>query len=144
MTTNTAAKQLVVDQTKRLNEGDIEGAAALMAEDCISHSALPEAQGRAGFRMIMTKLREAFPDLSYSIEDIVSEGDKVVFRSTMTGTHKGALAFVRLPVPATGKAVRFEQIHIARVVNGKIVEHWLTTDSLAMFRQLGLQITPPA
>jgi predicted ester cyclase len=62
----------------------------------------------------------------------------------MTGTQSGPLAFARLPLAASGKSVRFEQIHIVRVADGKIVEHWLGQDALLMFRQLGLQVTPAA
>jgi predicted ester cyclase len=105
-------------------------------------AAIPEAQGRDGFVRTMTKLREAFPDLSLTVEDVLAEGDRAVLRLTFAGTHRGPLAFARLPLAATGKSVRMEQIHIVRVADGKIVEHWMAQDALAMFRQLGLQITP--
>jgi steroid delta-isomerase-like uncharacterized protein len=137
----TQTKQIALDHLDRLNAGDLAGAAALMADACINHSAIPEAQGRAGFVSLMTKLRTAFPDMRYTVEDVIVEGDRAVMRVTAAGTQTGPMSFVRLPLEASNKAVKFEQIHIVRVAEGKIVEHWLGQDSLAMFRQLGLKIT---
>jgi predicted ester cyclase len=143
MTTNQT-KQVALDHYNRINAGDFTGAAALMAENCVNHAAVPEAQGRAGFVTTMTKIRTAFPDMNYKLEDVLVDGDRVVLRVTASGTNSGPLGFVRLKHEATGKAVKFEQIHIVRIADGKIVEHWLGQDSIAMFRQLGLQISPQA
>lgn len=138
----TQTKQIALDHFNRVNEGDLAGAAALMTENCLNHAAVPEAQGRAGFVTVLTKVRSAFPDMHYTLEDVIVEGDRAVIRVTATGTQSGPMTFTRLPMPATNKPVRFEQIHILRVTDGKITEHWLGQDSLAMFRQLGMQITP--
>lgn len=137
-------KEIAIDHFTRLSSGDIAGAAALMAEDCVDHGALPQAQGRAGFTAIMNKVRKAFPDMRQTLDDLLVDGDKAVLRITCSGTQTGPFEFVHLPMPATGKAVKFEQIHIVRVANGKIVEHWLGQDSLALFRQLGVQLSPPS
>lgn len=137
-------KEIALDHFNRFSTGDIAGAAALMAEDCVDHGALPSAQGRSGFTTIMNKVRKAFPDMRQSLDDLLVDGDKAVLRVTFSGTQSGPLDFVHMPMPPTGKAVKFEQIHIVRVANGKIVEHWMGQDSLAMFRQLGVQLTPPA
>jgi predicted ester cyclase len=137
----TQTKQIALDHFNRINEGDVAGAAALLAENCLNHAAVPEAQGRAGFVTVMTKLRSAFPDMRYTLEDVIVDGDRAVVRVTAAGRHTGPLAFVHLALPPTNKAVKFEQIHILRVVDGKISEHWVGQDSIAMFRQLGLRIT---
>jgi steroid delta-isomerase-like uncharacterized protein len=142
MTTTT--KQLALDHINRINAGDIAGASALMAEDCHNHAALPEAQGRQGFASVIEKVRTAYPDMKYTVEDVVAEGDRAVLRLTFVGTNTGPLTFVRMPMKATGKSVKFEQIHIVRASGGKIVEHWMASDMLAMFRQLGVQMTPPS
>ncbi len=142
--TTTQTKQIATDHFNRIRQGDLAGAAALMAEGCVNHAAVPEAQGRDGFVRIQTKLRTAFPDLAYALEDMIVDGDRAVLRLTVSGTQDGPLTFSRLPLAPTGKQVRFEQIHIVRVADGKIVEHWAGMDSLAMFRQLGLQVTPVA
>lgn len=140
-TTTSDTKQLVLDHYARINAGDVAGGAAYLAEDCVNHAAIPEAQGRAGFERIMGKLRVAFPDLKLEIQDVLADGDRVVVRGWMTGTHRGPLAFTNFPVEATGKTVKTEQIHILRVANGKIVEQWAGRDDVGLFRQLGLKIT---
>ena len=137
-------KQLVLEHMNRVNAGDLAGAAALMAEDCVNHSAVPEAQGRKGFITILEKLRTAFPDMQSSIEDVLADGDRVMVRTTFKGTNRGPLTFIRFAHEPTGKAVSFEQIHISRVADGRIVEHWLSTDAIAMFRQLGFKFSPTA
>jgi predicted ester cyclase len=137
-------KEIATDHFNRLSKGDIAGAAALMAEDCVDHGALPQAQGRAGFTMIMGKVLKAFPDMRQTLDDLLVDGDKAVLRVTCTGTQTGPVEFVHMPMKATGKTVKFEQIHIVRVANGQIVEHWLGQDSLALFRQLGVQLSPPS
>jgi steroid delta-isomerase-like uncharacterized protein len=142
MTTTTSDnKQLVLDLFARVNAGDIAGAGALMAEDLVNHAAIPEAQGRAGFERIIGKLRGGFPDLRMEVQDVIAADDRVVVRGTMTGTNKGALQFSNFPIPATGRAVTTEQIHVYRVANGRIVEHWSGRDDVGMFRQLGLKVS---
>jgi steroid delta-isomerase-like uncharacterized protein len=143
MTTQTT-KQIALDHLSRLNQGDVAGAAALMSEDCINHAAVPSAQGRKGFQAIVQKLRSAFPDMTYKVEDTLADGDRVMLRITATGTNTGTFAMTHLSFPPTGKSVSFEQIHVLRIANGQIVEHWLGQDTFAFMRQLGLQITPAA
>ena len=139
MTTNQT-KQIAIDHFNHINAGDLAAASELMTENCINHAALPEAQGRAGFVRCLTKLRTAFPNLAYTLDDVIIEGDRAVMRVTASGTQQGPLTLTCMPLAATGKTVKFEQIHIVRVADGKIVEHWLAQDSFAMFRQLGLQM----
>jgi steroid delta-isomerase-like uncharacterized protein len=129
---------------ERLNSGDVAGAAALVADDLVNHAAIPEAQGRAGFERIQAKLRTAVPDLRGRIDDVIVDGDRAVVRLTMSGTQTGPLDFVRLQLPPTGRAVSLEQIHIVRVVDGRIVEHWACRDDHALIRQLGMKIVPAA
>jgi steroid delta-isomerase-like uncharacterized protein len=121
-----------------MNEGDIEGLAALVAEDLVNHSAIPEAQGRSGLRTIQAKVRKAFPDGKAELKDVIAEGDKVTCRVVVTGTNSGSLDFVRVQIPATGRRMTMEQIHIFRMADGLIVEHWACRDDLAFMRQLGL------
>jgi steroid delta-isomerase-like uncharacterized protein len=134
------AKDITLDFINRLNSGDVAGAAALLAEDSVNHAAVPEAQGRAGFLRIVGKVREAFPDLTYKIEDTIADGDRCFVRLTMSGTHKGPFNMNKLSVPPSGKRVSWERMDLLRVSNGRIVEHWMNHDVLAMARQLGLEI----
>jgi steroid delta-isomerase-like uncharacterized protein len=137
-------KQLALDHFNRINNGDVAGAAALIAEDCVNHQALPEAQGRRGFTTIIGKIREAFPDLRYTVEDVIADGDRAMVRVTMSGTQTGPFGMVKLPLPASGKPVKVQQIHVVRGARGQIVEHWFGQDALELFRQLGLKVTPAA
>ena len=77
------------------------------------------------------------PDWRTEIEDLIAEGDKVVARITMTGTHTGDF----WGIPATGKKVEFTGIYIVRIEAGKIVEHWGEEDGVSLMQQLG--VMPP-
>ena len=74
-----------------------------------------------------------FPDYQTIIDDLVAEGDKVVARITMSGTNTGNF----MGIPPTGKHVSFTGIYIARIANGKIVEHWGEEDAVSLLQQLG-------
>jgi predicted ester cyclase len=136
MTNEAIARDILT----RINAGDVAGAAAHFAEDCKNHEAVPEAQGRAGFVRILTRLREAFPDLNHELASVVASGDQVAIVSTVTGTHRHRLDFVRLQVEPTGKSVKFTQILVMRFANSKVVENHTCRDQMATFRQLGLKI----
>ena len=79
-------------------------------------------------------LLSAFPDLNYSIDDILAEGDKTVIRCTMQATHKGTF----MGIPATGKQIVVKGIEIDKIAEGKIVEAWGFSDSAGMMTQLGV------
>ena len=76
----------------------------------------------------------AFPDLHITVEDLIAEGDKLVGRVTLTGTHQGEL----MGSPATGKKVSFSEILIVRISNGKVVELSEVADTMSMMQQLGV------
>jgi steroid delta-isomerase-like uncharacterized protein len=135
-------KRLVAKHVDRFNARDVDGFAATFAEDARNHAAIPEAQGRAGARRIMEKLLRAFPDMQMKVEDMVAEGDRVVCRLTVTGTHDGPLEFTRMPLPPTGKPFRTGHIHVFRVDAGQIVERWAERDDIGMLQQLGLFPAP--
>lgn len=75
-----------------------------------------------------------FPDLRVVIEDEIAEGDRVVTRGQMQGTHQGDF----LGIPATGKRIDIAYIDIWRLENGKAVENWVQMDMLGMMQQLGV------
>jgi steroid delta-isomerase-like uncharacterized protein len=80
----------------------------------------------------------AFPDLHYTIDDMVAEGDKVAARVTMTGTHKGEF----MGIPPTNKKITIRAIFIERFAGGKIVEEHGEYNALDLMRQLGLKEIP--
>ena len=130
-------RDLVRQSLDAFNRHDVDAAVDLVAEDLVNHSAIPEAQGRAGLFSIWEKLWTAFPDLAWTCEDVVAEGDRVVCRMRMRGSNTGPLRFARMPLPATGRTIDSEAIHIFRVADGKIVELWAQRDEVGMLRQLG-------
>ena len=83
----------------------------------------------------------AFPDLTFTIEDMVAEGDKVAYRVTIKGTHTGGPYMGLAP---SGKKILMRNTSIKRIVNGKLAESWGTLDALNMMRQLGLIPVRPA
>lgn len=118
-----------------VNSGDIDGFVALMTEDFVDHqgfSGLPHT--REGVRQGFTALRSAFPDLRFEVEDVIEAGDKAVARCRMTGTHQAEF----MGIAPTGKRFDADVIDIVRFdADGKAVEHWGLTDSMAMMQQLG-------
>ena len=92
------------------------------------------APGREGFKQLLANVFDAFPDFTVRIEDLIAEGDKVVSRSTIWGTHRREY----LGIPSTGKPFEISEIHIFRFANGKVVEHWVNSDDLGMMQQLGV------
>ena len=89
--------------------------------------------GEAG-RVYLSAFAEAYPDLHYTIDDMIAEGDRVVTKKTLTGTNTGDFG----GLPATGKHVTLQFVDIMRVRDGKIVEHWLSMDRLSLLQQLGV------
>ena len=116
--------------------GDITVADEFVAADIVDHNpAFPGLPaGLKGAKQVFSKVRMAFPDLRITVEDAVAEGDKVVSRVTMRGTHKGEFA----GIAPTGKQATMEVIEIARIAGGKIVERWGLFDEASLMRQLGV------
>jgi steroid delta-isomerase-like uncharacterized protein len=101
--------------------------------------ALPESPaGPEGTKQLVTLYRNAFPDLHFTIDEQIAEGDKVVTRWTAVGTNKGEL----LGMPATGKSSTVTGIVVDRIANGKIAESWGIFDQFGMMQQLGVIPTP--
>jgi len=90
--------------------------------------------GREGLRQIIALFHAAFPDFHYGIEYEVAEGDLIVIRGTYHFTHKGEF----FGIAPTGKHVTTTGMHLFRIANGKIVEHWCNNDDLGTMRQLGV------
>jgi predicted ester cyclase len=85
-------------------------------------------------KVVLAKLLRAYPDLHVDVQDVIAEGDKVVVRDVVTGTHKGEY----MGIAPTGKAVTYNEIFVMRFVNGRIAETWGVVDVLAQMRQLGV------
>ncbi|MFC3452857.1 ester cyclase [Amycolatopsis speibonae] len=102
--------------------------------DVVFHAPVPiETTGAEALKQVWTVLLRAFPDLRVTAEDVLADGDKVVCRNTVTGTHRGEFR----GLPATGKAVHYSEIFILRFAGGRITEIWGVVDVLTQLRQLG-------
>ncbi len=105
----------------------------------VDHAAPPGTPGGLeGARQTLTMYLTAFPDLYFTVEDLIAEGDKVVARLTVRGTQQG----VFMGIPPTGKHAEVTAIDINRMAGGKSVEHWLEMDTLGLLQQLGVIPAP--
>jgi steroid delta-isomerase-like uncharacterized protein len=121
------------------NQGDLAIADELIAPDFLNHAAPPGSnRGPESMRQLITMLSTAFPDMHYTVEELVAEGDTVVTRVTVSGTHRGPLQ----GIPPTGRSIRQAQMHFIRFRDGKVVEHRAVRDDLGLMRQLGVIPAP--
>lgn len=121
------------------NRGNLAIIDEVFAPTYINHSTPPGLPpGPAGTKHFVAMWRTAFPDVCMTVEDLVTEGEKVVIRWTATGTHAGPL----MGVSPTGRRAAVSGIDIVRIADHKIVEGWGSFDQLGLLRQLGAIPTP--
>jgi steroid delta-isomerase-like uncharacterized protein len=131
-TPNKALIRRVIDEA--VNKGNLAVIDELVAGSYVYREPTAgEVRGPSGLKNLLTKYREAFPDLRMTIEEQIAEGDVVVTRWTGRGTQRGEL----MGVSPTGRQVTITGVMITRISNGKIVEEWENYDALGMMRQLG-------
>jgi steroid delta-isomerase-like uncharacterized protein len=124
---------------RRLNEefwnrGRAEVLDEVFAADFLDHNAAPGTPpGREGLKQVNLGIRAALPDIRTTVDELVAEGDKVVWRWSAEGTHQGPL----MGIPASGKRVTFSGITIDRLVGGRIAERWNQMDALGLLQQVG-------
>jgi len=118
-----------------LNRGDVSAADAVFAPDCIVHitGVAEPLRGVGPWKDLVAGLLRAFPDLRFTIEDQLVQGDRAAFRWRATGTHTGPLG----AAPPTGKRVTFDGLILDLMVNGKVRERWEQWDQPLMLQQLG-------
>ena len=119
------------------NQGKLEVIDEIYAADFVHHSPGSPDLDPEGLKQFVTMYRSAFPDIQFTIEDQIAEGDKVVTRWSTAATHKGEL----MGIQPTGLAAPGTGISIGRYADGKCVESWTNWDALGMWRKLG--IVPP-
>ena len=117
-----------------LTQGDLAVADAVFAPNLVHHGPTPHAPGVAGAKQFALALRQAFPDLCAIVEDEIAEGDTVVQRLTLSGTHRGEYR----GLPPTGRRATWQLVAIQRLgPDGKVAEHWSSPDLFGLLRQLG-------
>ena len=115
--------------------GRYDLAGQMVTGDYLDHEAPPGTPpGPEGANAVLRWLRGAFADLSYEVLDAFGDRDRVAVRLITRGTHTGQF----LGAPPTGKRFEIEAIHIFRIADGKVAEHWAKRDDLGLARQLGL------
>jgi steroid delta-isomerase-like uncharacterized protein len=121
------------------NSGDAE-AISKMIDDVVDpnvlfHAPVPsDLTGAQALKQVWEVLLRAFPDIHVAVEDVIAEGDKVVSRNTVTGTHQGEYR----GLAPTGKSITYNEIFIFRFAGGRIVEIWGVVDAYSQMQQLGL------
>ena len=127
----TAVKQFF---QRVYNDGDIAFLDELTAPDFVSHDRGNPTHDREGVKQIVGAIKAAFPDVRFSADDILAEGDRVAVRFTMRGTQAGEF----MGVAATNKPIIVTGIDIVRFANGKAVEHWHEWSGMELLQQLGV------
>ena len=122
--------------------GNLEAAEEIYAPNFVSHSSGSEdIRGMEAAKHFAASYRKAFPDLVTTVENLLAEGEKVVARWTMRGTHQGEIEELG---PPTGKHIEVTGISVYRIEGGKIAEYWAIYDVLGMMRQLGFIPAEPS
>jgi predicted ester cyclase len=137
-------KELVKQQFRLITEGDAKGAAAFWAPNPLNHGRQVTREGLAKVFESLIMLREQF-----SLHELVAEGDWVACRATVSGQHAAQPNF---PIdsgiynisPPKGERFTFQHLHLFKIVDGLIVEHWANRDDLGAARQIGLELAPSA
>ena len=121
-----------VDYSQGLEQTFKKLKAEFFSTEFISHT--PEGDmSFDNFIKVVGTLFKAFPDLKFTLDDLIAEGDKVSARYTMSGIHKGKFQ----GIPATGKKIKINGLEIRRMDGGKFVEYWGIMDNFGMMQQLG-------
>jgi steroid delta-isomerase-like uncharacterized protein len=122
------------------NDRTLGVADEIIAADCVTHQLQSGAEtvgvprGPEAVKRHVAEWLTGFPDLRFTVEGMMAEGDKVMTRSVMRGTHTGTW----LGLAPTGKQMSIRMTVVQRVLHGKIVEDWILVEALGFFQQLGL------
>jgi predicted ester cyclase len=128
-------KQVIREFTRLFkNEHNVDGVAHLFDKNFIHHFRAPLPAGFEGLRQVGIMMNGAFPDVVVTERDLIACGDKVVERSSAAATHKGSM----MGEKSTNKRVAWSEIHIYRVENGKISEHWAEIAMMELLQQIGV------
>ena len=127
---NKATMRRIYDDV--FSRGNLDLVDEIVAPNAVDHEG--GNNGPEGMKQTVTMFRTAFPDLSFTVHDLLADGEKTIGRITIRGTHKGEF----MGIAPTGKAFEVEAIDIVRFEGDKAVEHWGITDNLALMQQLGV------
>ena len=112
---------------------DFDAVDVLLTDDFTPHTWGPMPPGRDGLKEAITRVSAGLSDARMTVEDVIAEGDRVAVRLTSSAQHTGEF----MGMPASGKRYEIGEIHIFRLRDGRVAEHWHQADLLGMMRQLG-------
>jgi steroid delta-isomerase-like uncharacterized protein len=116
-------------------KGNKDAVDELAAEDFVRHTGAPTSgDGRDDLKQTIDRVFKGLDDVEFTVEDLVAEGARVAVRLTSSATHVGAF----MGMPATGRHYTIEEIHVFRIQDGKIAEHWHQLDQMGLMKQLGV------
>jgi steroid delta-isomerase-like uncharacterized protein len=133
-------KRVMVRFTEFINTASETLASELISSDAIFFvpGRSEPLRGPAGYLAVIGMMRGGFPDIQWTLEETIAEGDKVAARFTMRGTHQGTF----LGVPPTGKAIVVQAMNFYRLTDGQLVEERGQPDMLALLQQIGAAPAP--
>jgi steroid delta-isomerase-like uncharacterized protein len=114
-------------------QGRPEAVDALLADDFVPHTWPSTGDGKGDLKRAIERISKGLADARFTIEDMIAEGDRVVVRVTARATQVGEF----MGLPPSGKTYTIGEIHIFRIQDGKVTEHWHQFDQLGLLRQLG-------
>jgi predicted ester cyclase len=135
---NETNESVIQKMLQAVQTGAVVDVEKIFAPTWVNHdpSLLP-MQGLEGARMLI-RMWSGFSNMQVTIEDSLSQGDRVAVRFRLRGTHTGEL----LGIPPTGKTVNISATGIFRVVDGKATDNWVNVDALGLMQQLGVVPEP--
>ena len=110
---------------------------AVSTENVDHDPARGQVPGPEGYRAIFTELRDAFPDLSVTLETLVADEESIAIAYTLSGTQDGAF----MGVAPTGRKMKIRGMQISKFKDGKMIERWGSSDELGMLQQLGVAVS---
>lgn len=133
----TKVRRIVMEA---FSEGRVEVLDEVLAPDFVNHAGPPGLdRGIEGVKMVIRNERAGFPDLQYEVLQEIEDGDLVVQHCRVTGTHLGSI----FGVAPTGRRVAWNEMHIGRMADGLVAEHWACNDMHSVWVQIG-RVPPPA
>ena len=132
-------KDIVIELYEAFDRGEFDLVRSMISEDFSTDLVgIPDSLDREGFIKFGREFRQAFPDGCHQFDEIIAEENKVVTIGKFRGTHLGKFQ----GLPATGRAIEIEVMHVDRLMDGKIVSHWGQGNQAGMMKQLGIVFFP--
>ena len=119
--------------TEIFAQGRVEAVDELVAPDFVSHTFGIADDGQAKLRAATERVHASLTDVRFTVEDLVAEDDRVAARLTASATATGDF----MGMPAEGRSYTIGEMHLFRIRDGKVVEHWHQYDASGIMRQLG-------